>query len=128
MAHAAVGLIPDALAGPMMDKVGIDRMGALHTAVKAVRRGGTVSISGVYGGEQDPMPMTEMFDRGVQLRMGQCHVHRWTEELLPGVSADDDPLGLEDFATHRLPLEEAPAAYEMFQKKHDGCFKVVLNP
>jgi threonine dehydrogenase-like Zn-dependent dehydrogenase len=128
LAHAAVGLLPDALAKPMVDKMAIDRMNALHTALKAVRRGGTVSVSGVYGGEMDPMPMMEMFDRGIQLRMGQCHVHRWTDEILPVVTADGDPLGLESLATHHLPLEQAPGAYEMFQKKEDGCFKVVLKP
>jgi threonine dehydrogenase-like Zn-dependent dehydrogenase len=128
LAHAAVGLLPDAVAKPMVDKLAIDRMAALHTAVKAVRRGGTVSISGVYGGEMDPMPMMEMFDRGVQIRMGQCHVHRWLEELLPVVSADGDPLGLEQLATHRLPLEAATEAYKMFQEKSDGCLKVVLKP
>ncbi|MGQ0623768.1 MAG: zinc-dependent alcohol dehydrogenase [Sporichthyaceae bacterium] len=128
LAHSAVGLLPDVIARPVIDKMAIDRMDALHTAVRSVRRGGTVSVSGVYGGELDPMPMMEMFDRGVQLRMGQCHVHRWMDELLPVVTADGDPLGLEDFATHRLPLEQAPGAYDMFQKKTDGCFKVVLSP
>ncbi|MFN2540156.1 MAG: zinc-dependent alcohol dehydrogenase [Mycobacteriales bacterium] len=128
LAHTAVGMLPDVVARPMIDKMAIDRMNALHTAVKSVRRGGTVSISGVYGGEIDPMPMMEMFDRGIQIRMGQCHVHRWIEDILPVVTADGDPLGLEDFATHRLPLDQAPAAYEMFQKKTDGCFKVVLKP
>jgi threonine dehydrogenase-like Zn-dependent dehydrogenase len=128
LAHNVVGLLPDMIAEPMMDKMGIDRLGALLAAIKGVRRGGTVSVSGVYGGETDPLPMMEMFDRGIQLRMGQCHVRRWTDDLLPVVTADDDPLGLEDFATHRVPLEEAPAAYEMFQKKQDGCFKVVLKP
>jgi threonine dehydrogenase-like Zn-dependent dehydrogenase len=128
LAHAAVGLLPDALAKPLIDHMAIDRMTALHTAIKSVRRGGTVSVVGVYGGELDPMPVMEMFDRGIQMRMGQCHVHRWIEDLLPVVAADGDPLGLETFATHRLPLEEAPAAYEMFQRKDDGCFKVVLKP
>lgn len=128
LTHAAVGLLPDALAEPMMDKMGIDRLGALHAAVKAVRRGGTVSVSGVYGGEADPLPMMEMFDRGIQLRMGQCHVRRWTDELLPVVTAEGDPLGLEDFATHRVALEDAPAAYEMFQKKQDGAIKILLQP
>ena len=128
LAHAAVGMLPDRLARPMIDKMAIDRMAALHTAVKAVRRGGTVSISGVYGGEIDPMPLMEMFDRGIQIRMGQCHVKRWIDEILPVITADGDPLGLESFATHRLPLSQAPQAYEMFQKKEDGCFKVVLNP
>jgi threonine dehydrogenase-like Zn-dependent dehydrogenase len=127
-AHKVVGLLPDKLAEPMMDKMGIDRMGALHAAVKAVRRGGTVSVSGVYGGEIDPMPMMEMFDRGITMRMGQCHVKRWIEEILPVVMADGDRLQLESFASHRLPLTEAPEAYEMFQKKQDRCFKVVLKP
>ncbi|MCU1601753.1 MAG: Alcohol dehydrogenase GroES domain protein [Frankiales bacterium] len=128
LAHTAVGLLPDALARPMTDKMAIDRMAALHTAVKAVRRGGTVSISGVYGGEIDPMPMMEMFDRGIQIRMGQCHVHRWMDEILPVVTADGDPLGLDGFASHRVPLEQAPEAYKLFQHKDDGCFKVVLTP
>ena len=128
LAHAVVGALPDALARPLIDKAAIDRLDALHTAVKAVRRGGTVSVSGVYGGELDPMPMMEMFDRGIQLRMGQCHVHRWMDEMLPVVAADGDPLGLESLATHHLPLEEAPRGYELFQKKEDGCFKVVLKP
>jgi threonine dehydrogenase-like Zn-dependent dehydrogenase len=128
LAHQAVGLLPDVLARPMVDRMAIDRMNALHTAIKSVRRGGTVSISGVYGGEIDPMPMMEMFDRGIQIRLGQCHVKRWIDDILPVVTDDADPLGLEGFATHRVPLEEAPQAYEMFQKKDDGCFKVVLKP
>jgi threonine dehydrogenase-like Zn-dependent dehydrogenase len=127
-AHAAVGLLPDALAKPMTDRMAIDRMASLHTALKACRRGGTVSISGVFGGEMDPMPMMEMFDRGLQIRMGQCHVRRWTDDILDVLTADGDPLGTEDLVTHRLPLEDAPRAYEMFQKKEDGCIKVVLSP
>ncbi|TNH27638.1 glutathione-dependent formaldehyde dehydrogenase [Micromonospora orduensis] len=128
LAQTAAGLLPDKLAQTMTDRAGVDRLSVLHAAVKAVRRGGTVSLSGVYGGEADPMPMMEMFDRGIQLRMGQCHVRRWTDEILPLLSGDDDPLGVEDLRTHRLPLSEAPQAYEMFQKKEDGCIKVVLNP
>ncbi|MGC4869606.1 zinc-dependent alcohol dehydrogenase [Micromonospora sp. DT53] len=128
LAHAAVGLLPDKLAQTMTDRVGMDRLSVLHAAVKGVRRGGTVSISGVYGGEADPMPLMEMFDRGVQLRMGQCHVRRWTDEILPLLAGDDDPLGVEDLRTHRMPLARAPQAYEMFQKKEDGCIKVVLEP
>ena len=80
-----------------------------------------MSVSGVYGGEVDPMPMMEMFDRGITLRMGQCHVKRWIDDILPLVLDDADPLGVMDLATHRLPLEEAPHAYEMFQKKADGA-------
>ncbi|WP_433392458.1 zinc-dependent alcohol dehydrogenase [Micromonospora sp. KLBMP9576] len=128
LAQTAAGLLPDKLAGTMTDKAGVDRLVVLKAAMKAVRRGGTVSISGVYGGEVDPMPLMEMFDRGIQLRMGQCHVRRWTDEIIPLLSGDDDPLGVEDLRTHRVPLAQAPQAYEMFQKKEDGCVKVVLAP
>jgi threonine dehydrogenase-like Zn-dependent dehydrogenase len=127
-AHAVVGALPDAIAKPMTDKMAIDRLGALHAAVKAVRRGGTVSLSGVYGGELDPMPMMEMFDRGITLRMGQCHVKRWVDDILPALMDDSDPLGALDLTTHHLPLDQAPHGYEIFQKKQDSCIKVVLNP
>ncbi|GAB4070722.1 zinc-dependent alcohol dehydrogenase [Angustibacter speluncae] len=128
VAHAVVGMLPDAVARPMTDKMAIDRLAALHTALKAVRRGGTVSVSGVYGGEMDPMPMMEMFDRGVQLRMGQAHVKRWIDDIMPLVLDDADPLGTLDLTTHQVPLEQAPDLYETFQKKEDGCIKVVLKP
>jgi threonine dehydrogenase-like Zn-dependent dehydrogenase len=128
VAQKATGLLPDAAASRLSDKVALDRLDALHTAVKAVRRGGTVSVSGVYGGEVDPMPMMEMFDRGIQLRMGQAHVRRWIDDLMPLVSSESDPLGLLDFATHHLPLEEAPHGYEIFRDKAEGCIKVVLRP
>ena len=121
-------MLPDALARPLIDKMAIDRMHALRTAFKAVRRCGTVSISGVYGGEMDPMPMMEMFDRGAQIRMGQCHVKRWIDDVMPLVMDDSDPLGTLDMATHVLPLDQAPHGYEIFQKKQDDCIKVVLEP
>lgn len=124
----SVGMLPDALAKPMVDKMGIDRIDALTTAIKAVRRGGTVSVSGVYGGEVDPMPMMEMFDRGITMRLGQCHVKRWIDDILPVVQQDGDVLGLETLATHRPSLEEAPEYYKVFQEKADGCVKVVLKP
>ncbi|MBA2532303.1 MAG: glutathione-dependent formaldehyde dehydrogenase [Nocardioidaceae bacterium] len=127
-AIGAVGMLPDAIARPLTDKFAIDRLAALQAAIKSVRRGGTVSVSGVYGGEIDPMPMMEMFDRGITMRLGQCHVRRWTDEIVKVLEQDDDVLGLESLATHRVSLEEAPAAYEMFQKKQDGCIKVVLKP
>jgi threonine dehydrogenase-like Zn-dependent dehydrogenase len=122
------GLLPDSVGEKVADQGAVDRLDALHTAVKAVRRGGTVSVSGVYGGEVDPMPMMEMFDRGVQLRMGQAHVRRWIDDLLPIVSDDRDPLGVREFATHHLPLEDAPHGYEIFRDKAEGCLKVVLQP
>ena len=127
-AHAVVGLLPDAIAKPMTDRLAVDRMNALTTAFKACRRGGTVSISGVYGGEADPFPMMEVFDRGLQLRMGQCHVHRWTDDILEVVGQEQDVLGLEGLATHRVPLDRAPEMYKTFQDKSDGCLKVVLQP
>ena len=122
-----VGLLPDAVAEPMMKKAGLDRLAALHTAVDAVRRGGTVSISGVYGGALDPMPMFQLFDKQVQIRMGQANVRAWTDELL-ALLTEDDAFGVDSFATHHLPLDEAPAAYEKFQKKEDGMVKVVFRP
>jgi threonine dehydrogenase-like Zn-dependent dehydrogenase len=124
----ATGLLPDSIAAKVSDRAALDRLDALHTAVKAVRRGGTVSVSGVYGGEVDPMPLMEMFDRGVQLRMGQAHVRRWIDDLLPIVGDDRDPLGVREFATHHLPLEDAPRGYEIFRDKAEGCLKVVLQP
>ena len=128
LAQGAVGLLPDRIATAMVDKYGVDRLSVLHAAIKSVRRGGTVSVSGVYGGELDPMPMMEMFDRQVQLRMGQANVRRWTDDILPLVEDDSDPLGVMDLATHHVALADAPSAYETFQKKQDGCIKVVLTP
>lgn len=125
--HKFVGLLPDAIAEPMMKKAGIDRMAALYTGIDAVRRGGTVSILGVYGGAMDPMPLMQMFDKQIALRMGQANVRSWTEDLMPLVT-DGDPLGVDDFATHHLPLEQAPEAYAEFQKKVDGVIKVVFQP
>ena len=128
LAHAAVGLLPDVIAQPLADRFAIDRLDALHTAMKAARRGGTVSISGVYGGEMDPMPLMEMFDRGLQVRMGQCHVRRWTDDIIAVLEQDDDVLGVETLATHHLPLDQAPHGYDVFQRKAEGCIKVVLQP
>jgi threonine dehydrogenase-like Zn-dependent dehydrogenase len=124
----AVGLLPRAVSQPLAKKAGIDRLTALRTAIAAVRRGGTLSVVGVYGGAVDPLPMFELFDKGVQIRMGQAHVKRWVPEILPLLEKDEDVLRLDDFATHRLPLEEAPRAYAMFQAKQDGAIKVVLQP
>jgi threonine dehydrogenase-like Zn-dependent dehydrogenase len=121
------GMLPDAISEPMMKTAGLDRLAALHTAIDAVRRGGTISISGVYGGQADPLPMMQLFDKQVQLRMGQANVRAWTDELLP-LLMDDDPFGVDTFATHHLSLDEAPDAYEHFQKKEEGMAKVVFRP
>lgn len=128
LAQKLTGLLPDALAQKVTDKFAIDRLDSLNAALKGVRRGGTVSISGVFGGEVDPLPMMEMFDRGIQIRMGQAHVRRWTDDILPLLSDESDPLGALDLVSHRLPLEQAAHGYELFRDKADGCIKVVLQP
>jgi threonine dehydrogenase-like Zn-dependent dehydrogenase len=122
------GLLPDTLQQKLMETAGMDRLAALHSAIDIVRRGGTISVVGVYGGVADPLPMITMFDKQVQLRMGQANVKRWIDDLLPLVSGDDDPLGTEQFATHRVPLEDAPHAYANFQDKLDGTIKVLFQP
>jgi threonine dehydrogenase-like Zn-dependent dehydrogenase len=127
-AIGAVGLLPDVVAKPLADRLAIDRLAALSNAIKSVRRGGTVSVSGVYGGEVSPLPLMEMFDRGISMRLGQCHVRRWTDDIISVLLEDADVLGVESLATHHLPLEEAPQGYDLFQKKADGCLKVVLQP
>jgi threonine dehydrogenase-like Zn-dependent dehydrogenase len=126
-AQRTAQFLPRGLAAKAMSTAGMDRMAALHAAIDLVRRGGTVSLSGVYGGAADPMPLLTMFDKQVQLRMGQANVRRWVDDILP-LLTDDDPLGVDGFATHRLPLAEAPRAYEAFQKKRDGVVMVVLPP
>jgi threonine dehydrogenase-like Zn-dependent dehydrogenase len=128
LAHRLTGLLPDAVAQKVMETAGIDRLSALHLAIELVQRGGTVSLSGVYGGAASPMPLIQMFDKQINLRMGQANVKRWIDDLMPLVCADDDPLGVEDFATHHLPLEQAPHGYEIFQKKQDNAFKILLKP
>jgi threonine dehydrogenase-like Zn-dependent dehydrogenase len=126
-AQAFVGLLPDSIAAKMMEKGGVDRLTALLAAIDIVRRGGTLSISGVYGGMVDPLPMLQMFDKQLTVRMGQANVKRWVDDLLP-LLTDADPLGVEDLATHLLPLEQAPDAYAAFQKKEDDAIKIVFTP
>jgi threonine dehydrogenase-like Zn-dependent dehydrogenase len=121
------GLLPDALAKPLMENAGVDRLDALYTAIDAVRRGGTISLIGVYGGMADPLPMLTLFDKQIQLRMGQANVKKWVDDIMP-LLTDADPLGVDSFASHVLPLEEAPHAYDIFQKKQDGAIKMMLKP
>jgi threonine dehydrogenase-like Zn-dependent dehydrogenase len=128
LAQTVAGLLPKVVSRPLMDKAGTDRMDALYTSIDVVRRGGTISISGVYGGEADPLPLLTMFDKQLQVRMGQANVRRWSDDILPLLTGSDDPLGVDDFATHRLPLADAAAAYEQFQKKTDGTVKVLFQP
>ncbi len=126
-AQRVATVLPDAVTEPLMKKAGLDRLSAVYTAIETVRRGGTVSLSGVYGGMADPMPMMSLFDKQIQLRMGQANVKRWIPDIMPFLT-DEDPLGVEEFATHRLPLADAPKAYEVFQSKEDGAIKIMLKP
>ena len=127
IAQQVTGLLPDALAKPMMQKAGVDRLDAFYSAIDIVRRGGTISLIGVYGGMADPLPMLTLFDKQIQLRMGQANVKKWVDDILP-LLTDADPLGVDDFATHTLPLAEAPHGYDIFQKKQDGAVKIILEP
>ena len=124
----ATGLLPDPVAQKLLDRAGVDRLAALHAAVDLARRGGTISLSGVYAGDADLMPMKTMFDKQLSLRMGQCNVKRWVGDVMPLIEDPADPLGVMDLATHHAPLDDAPEFYETFQKKEDGCVKVVLHP
>ncbi|MEU5921767.1 alcohol dehydrogenase catalytic domain-containing protein [Streptomyces sp. NPDC047141] len=126
-AQTRTGLLPDVLAAALMKKTGVDRLAALHLAIDLVRRGGTISLSGVYGGAADPLPLLTMFDKQIQLRMGQANVRRWVEDLMP-LLTDDDPLGVDGFATHHLPLEDAATAYADFQAKENHTVKVLFTP
>jgi threonine dehydrogenase-like Zn-dependent dehydrogenase len=127
LAQQITGVLPDALAKPMMRKAGVDRLDALYLAIDIVRRGGTISLIGVYGGMADPLPMLTLFDKQVQLRMGQANVKKWVGDIMP-LLTDADPLGVDEFATHTMPLDDAPHAYDIFQKKEDGAVKIILEP
>ena len=127
LAQQVTGLLPDAAAKPLMQTAGVDRLSALYSAIDIVRRGGTISLIGVYGGMADSLPMLTLFDKQVTLRMGQANVKRWVDDIMP-LLVDDDPLGVDTFATHVLPLDQAPYAYEIFQKKEDGAVKIILQP
>jgi threonine dehydrogenase-like Zn-dependent dehydrogenase len=127
LAQSMTALLPDAVAAKLMERAGIDRLHALYLAIDIVRRGGTISIVGVYGGMTDPLPMLTLFDKQIQLRMGQANVKRWVPEIMP-LLMDGDPLGVDGFASHHLPLEAGPEAYAKFQRKQDGYVKVLLQP
>ncbi len=125
--QTVVGLLPDPIARRAMSEAGVDRLGALYSAIDIVKRGGTISLSGVYGGMADPLPLLTMFDKQIRLHMGQANVKRWADDILP-LLTDADPLGVDTFATHELPLDQAPEAYDKFQRKADGMVKVILKP
>lgn len=125
---SATARVPKPLARKAIETVGIDRLNALHTAIDAVRRGGCVSLSGVYGGSADPMPLMDMFDKAITMRMGQCNVRHWTDRLLEILCQEDDVLGVEALTTHRAGLDEAAEMYATFDARTDGCIKVVMKP
>jgi threonine dehydrogenase-like Zn-dependent dehydrogenase len=127
MAQTIAGLLPDSAAQTVMERGGVDRLTALNQCIETVRRGGTLSISGVYGGTADPINMLQLFDKQIQIRMGQANVKAWTDTIMPLLLDPSDPLGVEDLATHKMPLDSAPQAYEMFQNKEDGAIKVLLQ-
>jgi threonine dehydrogenase-like Zn-dependent dehydrogenase len=127
LAQQAVGMLPDSIAEKLMERAGIDRMHAFHLAIDIVRRGGTISLIGVYGGMADPLPMLTIFDKQIKLTMGQANVKRWTPEILPLLS-NGNPFDTESFHTHKVRLSEGPNAYETFQKKQDGAVKFLLKP
>ena len=133
LCRAAIDAVGMEAAGSRVDsvlqatKIQPDKLVALHQALGSLRRGGTLSVSGVYGGSFPMFPMGDLFDKQISIRMGQANVRRWTDDIVP-LLLDGDPLGVDDLVTHRLALAEAPAAYEMFQKKQDGCVKVVFRP
>jgi threonine dehydrogenase-like Zn-dependent dehydrogenase len=125
--QAMTTLLPDAAAEKLFTTGGMDRLNALHNAIDLVGRGGTLSIIGVYAGQADPIALDTLFDKQVQVRMGQANAPHLTSEILPLLN-DDDILGVDTFATHHLKLEDAAHAYDIFQKKEDGAFKIVLHP
>ena len=127
-AQKSLRFLPKKVQELMMKTMSVERLDALYTAFDAVRRGGTVSISGVYGGAADPLPMMQIFDKQLQLRMGQANVRAWSDDILQLLQRDEDVLGVEDFATHRLPLDQAPEAYRKFRDKEDGMVKVIFKP
>ena len=103
-----------------------DRPTALREAIQACRKGGTVSIPGVYGGFIDKVPLGAAFAKGLTIRMGQTHVHRYLRPLLNRIQRDEiDPSFV---ISHRMALADAPRGYRMFRDKDDECVKVVLRP
>lgn len=124
----ATAYLPDSVGQKAMENVGIDRTSALNSALDLAGRGSTVSLSGVYGGTATPIPMLTIFDKQLTITTGQCNVRNWDQDLIPYVEDAADPLGVTDLVTHRMPLDQAPEAYHMFQQKEDNCIKVVLEP
>ena len=103
-----------------------ERPHAVREAIMSCRNGGTVSITGVYGGVMDKFPIGSLMNRGLTIKTGQTHVHRYLRPLLKRI--EDGEIDPSFVVSHHLPLEQAPQGYEMFKHKHDNCTKVVLKP
>jgi len=103
-----------------------DRASTLRQAIHCCRKGGTLSIPGVYGGFIDKVPMGAAFNKGLTLKMGQTHVHKYLPTLLGLI--EDGTIDPSFVITHRAPLDDAPGLYKTFRDKKDGCIKVVLKP
>src|SRR5918911_2740408 len=108
-------------------KIQLDRAHALRECMASIRRGGTLSISGVYAGPIQMFELGDLFDMQIQVRMGQANVRMWVDDIVP-LLTDEDPLGTEDLKTHEMALDDAPYGYEIFQQKRDGAIKCVLKP
>jgi threonine dehydrogenase-like Zn-dependent dehydrogenase len=125
----AVGMEADRSLADKLSNVWHAQIGsikALKNCFSAVRRGGFVSVLGVYGIPYDAFPLGQIFDKGIKLASGQAPVQKYIDELIGLL--DQDKIKLDDIITHRLPLTEAPHAYEIFNEKKDDCVKVVLKP
>jgi threonine dehydrogenase-like Zn-dependent dehydrogenase len=124
----AHGTGPDAFYDKVKQAVRLetDRPTALRQVILACRKGGHVSIPGVYGGFLDKVPMGAAMNKALTFKMGQTHVHRYLQPLLEYIqNGEIDPTFI---ITHRLPLEQAPHGYEIFKHKKDNCIKIVLKP
>jgi len=121
--HGPIGMYDRVKQATMMET---DRPTVLREAIMACRKGGTISVPGVYGGIADKIPLGALMNKGLTLRTGQTHVHRYLRPLLERINKGEiDPSFV---VTHQLPLSEAARGYEMFRNKEDGCIKVVLKP
>jgi threonine dehydrogenase-like Zn-dependent dehydrogenase len=106
--------------------LGTDRPHALREAINSCRKGGTVSVPGVYGGYLDKIPFGAAFAKGLTFKMGQTHVHKYLRPLLARIeSGEIDPSFV---ITHRVRLSDAPQMYEVFKHKQDNCIKVIMKP
>jgi threonine dehydrogenase-like Zn-dependent dehydrogenase len=121
--HGPVGLYDRA---KQTMRLSTERPGALRQAILACRKGGTVSVPGVYGGLVDKLPFGAVVNKGVTIKSGQTHVQRYMKPLLEKI--ESGALEPTFIITHRMNLDDAPEAYELFKHKEDECVKVVLRP